>query len=116
MLDWGFDRMIELVRDWVTPTGYRAVVVRHNSLDGGYYCGYVSIPPTHPLFGICYNNMTFYPDVHGGITYSGNRGEKGTWWHGFDCHHLYDNIERRDEPYAVRECEWLATQLRGIEP
>lgn len=116
MLDWGFDRMIELVRDWVTPTGYRAVVVRHNSLDGGYYCGYVSIPPTHPLFGICYNNMTFYPDVHGGITYSGDRREKGTWWHGFDCHHLYDTIERCDESYAVRECEWLAKQLRGIEP
>lgn len=24
--------------------------------------------------------------------------------------------EKADESYAVRECEWLAKQLRGIEP
>lgn len=108
--------MSDLIKDWVTKAGYRAVIVKHNSLDGGYHCGYVSIPPIHPLFGIHYSDMEFDPDVHGGITYSGDCGEKGTWWYGFDCHHIYDTILQCNEPYVVRECEWLAKQLRDIEP
>ena len=106
----------DLIKDWVTKAGYRAVIVKHNSRYGGYHCGYVSIPPIHPLFGIDYIDMEFDPDVHGGITYSGDRGEKGTWWYGFDCDHLYDTILQCNEPYVVRECERLAKQLRDIEP
>jgi hypothetical protein len=104
--------MSDLIKDWVTKAGYRAVIVKHS----GYHCGYVSIPPVHPLFGIDYTDMEFDPDVHGGITYSGDRREKGTWWYGFDCNHLYDTILQCNEPYVVRECEWLAKQLRDIEP
>lgn len=100
--------MSDLIKDWITKAGYRAVVVRRPSFSGDYLCGYVSIPQTNPLFGIDYT-----PSVSGEVTYSGDRGEKGTWWYGF---HFYDASDRCAAVYATRECERLAKQLRDIEP
>jgi hypothetical protein len=37
-------------RDWVTKVGLRAVCVFSNYY--GYRCGYVAIPPSHPLYGL----------------------------------------------------------------
>ena len=56
-----------------------------------------------------------YFDVHGGITYDGSRGEPDTWWFGFDCHHLDDNIGFCDEAYVEGECENLAKQLKTVQ-
>jgi hypothetical protein len=65
----------------------------------GHWCGYVAVPPAHPLHGQHYDG----PDVtvHGGLTYS-NRCDghvchvpkpgdpDDVWWFGFDCAHSGD--------------------------
>jgi hypothetical protein len=87
----------------------------------GAWCGYVAVPPGHPLHGISYSQCTVgcedtycyehSPDaqieVHGGLTYSApcdgeegvgichvpEPGESGdVWWFGFDCAHLFDVV------------------------
>jgi hypothetical protein len=67
----------------------------------GNWCGYVGVPPGHPLHGKHYED----PDVsvHGGLTYSDACQEDGhichvaqpgepehVWWFGFDCNHAFD--------------------------
>jgi hypothetical protein len=65
----------------------------------GAWCGYVAVPPGHPLHGKDYD----VPDVsvHGGLTYA-NRcsghichvpkpgDPDDVWWFGFDCGHFQD--------------------------
>ena len=73
----------------------------------GALCGYVAVPPGHPLHGLSY---TDFPDegpyAHGGITFTDGcqESEDGhgichvpepgepadVWWIGFDCAHGYD--------------------------
>lgn len=115
-----------LERDWTTRAGLRAVcLLVHNS----HRCGYVAVPPGHPLHGQDYDK----PDVscHGGLTYASSgdnypvRGEgNDLWWFGFDCHHLGDaSLDPRldafhergatvkSQRYVENECERLAEQL-----
>lgn len=73
----------------------------------GAWCGYVGMPPTHPLHGREYEGID--ADVHGGLTFADacdpqhdpvtGRGichvpEPGEpdslWWIGFDCAHSGD--------------------------
>jgi len=67
----------------------------------GHWCGYVAVPPGHPLHGKDYDA----PDVsvHGGLTYADRcrdhichvpqPGEPDdVWWFGFDCAHGGDFI------------------------
>lgn len=85
-------------RDWTTKAGFRAVVIMGRL---GHRCGYVGLPPSHPLHGADYGEASpalSFPadepvgkrgiiplmccngearpdavfDVHGGLTYSGN--------------------------------------------
>ena len=86
----------------------------------GNWCGYVAVPPGHPLHGITYHHCTQVPpceetrkgnycdhrpefllNVHGGLTYSDRcqghichvpkPGEPDdVWWFGFDCAHAFD--------------------------
>ena len=100
----------------------------------GALCGYVRITNSHPLYGVGYSTpicgvsgcYEHSPDglfeVHGGITFSGER-RGTTWWFGFDCGHAGDLIPAlnrygltegvyRDEAYVTDECEKLASQLR----
>lgn len=88
-------------------TGLDGLMVRHDY--SGHWCGYVGVPPGHPLHGKDYNDC--YDDcpdldVHGGLTYSNKcRGDDeatsvchvpepgrphDVWWLGFDCAHLGD--------------------------
>jgi hypothetical protein len=49
----------ELIKDWTTQAGLRALVVKgsyRDSLCGTWYCGYVGIPKTHPLYGKSYHD------------------------------------------------------------
>jgi len=70
---------------------------------GGNWCGYVAVPPGHPLHGADYDTPGV--DVHGGLTYAAacdgsegvgichvpREGEPAdVWWLAFDCHHLWD--------------------------
>jgi hypothetical protein len=76
---------------------YKLVVVFG---EMGHRCGYVGVKPSHPLFGVTYQDLEDhidgYLEVHGGLTYSGESDRYPTlqvekvWWFGFDCAHLYD--------------------------
>lgn len=75
----------------------------------GAWCGYVGVPPGHPLHQRSYEHVNGLT-VHGGLTYSdfcdpaGAEGGSGVchiarpgrpeavWWLGFDCGHSYDLI------------------------
>lgn len=61
-----------------------------------YRCGYVRIPAGHPWHGKDYDDISPYPDVHGGLTFAeadtdcGKGGGDNAWWLGFDCAHAGD--------------------------
>lgn len=109
----------------------------------GFWCGYVAVPPGHPLHGADYDVPT--ADVHGGITFADRceddpsgfgichvpaPGEPDdVWWFGFDCAHGYDfqpglprNIQilgrdarsYRTLGYVRAECAKLARQLAEV--
>jgi hypothetical protein len=76
------------------------LAIRHP--ESGHWCGYVAVPPGHPVHGKEYGSRDFPDlDVHGGITYT--RACQGdvchvpapgrpddVWWLGFDCAHAFD--------------------------
>ena len=84
---------------WVDEaTGLDCLAVRN--MGGGFWCGYVGVPPGHPAHGKGYDDVA-WADVHGGLTYADAcRGpvchipELGrpndVWWLGFDCGHVGD--------------------------
>jgi len=102
-----------------------------------HWCGYVSVPKGSRLE----KALTYYSsdselgisefeqavndiDVHGGITYNGERKGDGVVYRGFDCAHLGDlspgwDMEDgedvyRDKEYVVQECKHLADQILKI--
>ncbi len=99
-------------------TGYQCVARRGGS---GAWCGYVAVPEDHPAFGLDYEDpLVVDIDVHGGLTYSGERG------FGFDCAHYGDLVpslwkyfgayggEYRDLDYVKAEVSNLARQLAAL--
>jgi hypothetical protein len=72
----------------------------------GAFCGYVGLPPGHPLHGKRYQELEEAHEaltVHGGLTFSDACHEDGhichvpqpgepkdVWWLGFDCNHSGD--------------------------
>lgn len=68
----------------------------------GIWCGYVAVPPGHPLHGKDMSDERVSAlDAHGGITYAdGCRGDichepqegepADVYWLGFDCAHAWD--------------------------
>lgn len=84
-------------------TGLPCLAVRHH--HSGHWCGYVGVPPNHPLHGKGYSDVDVR--VHGGLTFSNpckpdaneasdichvaGPGEPDhVWWFGFDCAHAQD--------------------------
>lgn len=127
--------------EWVDPTtGLTCLVLRANPRMGNL-CGYVAVPPDHPLQGA--HPDSFDVDVHGGLTHAGPcmeddrpqaervchvppPGEPGdVWWFGFDCGHGFDRMPAieadiggpmlgatyRPLAYVVDQCTRLARQL-----
>lgn len=108
---------------WVhEPTGL-ACLVRRTQL--GHLCGYVGVPPEHPLYGVdyglcareahgltcedpdheygyCKHEPVHMLEVHGGVTYASERppgddeDDGPEWWFGFDCAHLGDVVPSMD--------------------
>ncbi len=89
-------------------TGLPCLIVRAWT---GALCGYVGVPPEHPLHGTDYDAVPL--DVasapHGGLTYAQSCDETGTichapapgedenvWWFGFDCAHFMDRTPGMD--------------------
>jgi hypothetical protein len=76
----------------------------------GVWCGYVAVPPGHPLHGKHYGDVEV--DVHGGrLTYSDVcQGEichvpapgqpDDVFWFGFDCAHAMDLVPGIDKVLA----------------
>ena len=84
-------------------TGLPCLAVRHPRY--GHWCGYVGLPPGHPMYGNDCNDINF--EIHGGLTFSGACSPGGdetkgichmpepgdpddVWWLGFDCSHAWD--------------------------
>jgi hypothetical protein len=81
---------------------------------GGMWCGYVAVPPGHPLHGKHHDDVDV--DVHGGLTYADRcqghichvpqPGEPDdVWWFGFDCGHAWDimpALDARTRAYGLR--------------
>ncbi len=90
----------------------------------GCRCGYISIPPEHPLYGIDYNKIDI--KVHGGLTYSSLttdypvKTEKDTYWVGFDCAHYGDgkdydaiirlNPDKGKQIVEIYSSTWCSTE------
>lgn len=83
--------------------GLPCLIVRNMRVTGAL-CGYVGLPPGHPLHGVDYSDCPEF-EVHGGLTYSNKctdhiyheplPGEsKDIWWLGFDCGHHNDIAPR----------------------
>lgn len=126
-------------KDWITPSGLRAVVV---AIRTGHRCGYVAVPKGHPLYELSYSHSELDDIVvHGGLTYSGPSDypvqDPDLWWFGFDCAHSGDKKDPsimdkehkklylagyylvhesfatiKTTDYCTRECESLAKQLK----
>jgi len=118
--------------------GLPCYLLRQKSL--GHWCGYVQVPKDSRLFrknyyyssnselGISKLEQAINDiDVHGGITYSGDRKEDGNWWFGFDCGHFGDlclyqldyNLGDscavyKDKDYCIKQCKNLAEQIKEI--
>lgn len=95
---------------WITAAGLRARVCLHDcERVMTFRVGYVGVPVGHPLHGADHRIRTAalptkdgppIPDevfdVHGGLTFSGERvadsgeGDDPDWWFGFDCAHAGD--------------------------
>lgn len=98
--------------EWRDPaTGLPCLAVR--AMHTGAWCGYVAVPPGHPLHGKGYDDLNL--DVHGGPTYANAcRGDichvpapgepDDVWWIGFDCGHAFDLVPS------------LAATLRSLRP
>ena len=82
--------------EWRHASGLPCLIVRGPL---GALCGYVGVPPEHPLYMRDYNDCEV--EAHGGLTFSNHcRGlichkpapgvEKDIWWLGFDCAHYRD--------------------------
>jgi hypothetical protein len=79
-------------REWEFA-GLRCAVVL--ARESSHRCGYVRVPPTHPLHGKDCGEP--HVDVHGGLTFGElepctEHPDGQGWWFGFDCAHLGDAI------------------------
>lgn len=123
--------------EWRNDTGYALLIVRGGM---GALCGYVGVPPGHPLHGVRYNTEDHEAldslHVHGGLTFSDACHEGGhichvaqpgepdqVWWLGFDCNHGgdYDPGGRAicrkyiagGRPMEEHEQYWALEAVRG---
>lgn len=80
----------KIEREWKHAGLSCAVVLAR---EAGHRCGYVRVPPGHPMHGKSYDDPNV--DVHGGLTFAEiepcTEHEDGQgYWFGFDCAHSGD--------------------------
>jgi hypothetical protein len=74
--------------------------------EAAHRCGYVRVPPGHPLFGKDYNDVDV--EVHGGLTFAEiepcKEHEDGQgYWFGFDCAHAHAGDSSYDPSAETEE-------------
>lgn len=147
---WKFDTSAELPSgpwdsepdkiQWVDEATDLDCLIKRN--HSGALCGYVGVPPSHPLHGWDYSTAEDRGiEVHGGLTYAaacqedaGDNAichvplpgrEANMWWFGFDCAHYMDAVPRmldlkyehgtyKDVAYVKAEVANLARQLADV--
>ena len=91
----------------------------------GVWCGYVAVPPGHPLHGKGYDDVDV--EVHGGLTYADRCSEHichvpqpgepdDVWWFGFDCAHAGDFTPGLDAVLRDPRLRKLGLPLPDREP
>lgn len=106
-------------------TGYPCLIVR--SKITGALCGYVGVPPEHPMYKKDYSDIDVI-DVHGGLTFSARcqegkdesvgichiadegEDEDDVWWLGFDCSHYQDLMPAFETHHVA-----FNTLTRGVD-
>ena len=87
-----------------------------------HLCGYVCVPPEHPLYRKDYHKVD--APVHGGLTFSASMFRlRGQWWFGFDLAHANDVAifppreweMYKDMKYAIKQTKKLAEWLKKQE-
>jgi hypothetical protein len=127
-------------REEFRAQGLPCIIRRHKEL--GFLCGYVAVPPGHPLHGMdCQaayalarlrahgDAVTYAQPCADDICHVPRPGEPDdVWWFGFHCGYGWDCIpqhgpwlgreprleEYRDLAYVRSECEALALQLAAV--
>ena len=114
-----------------TMYGYPVCILaikRQPEIDmGDYYCGYVGVPPSHPLYQKKFmdNIMVQVDDdaeVNGGLTYSNMADSWRTtkdefrnyWFFGFDCAHYWNEEHPCSFEDVKADCERLALALKNF--
>ena len=81
----------KIEKEW-EHAGLKCAVVQ--AREASHRCGYVRVPPTHPLYGKHYDDDAVNVSVHGGLTFAQIEPcieEDGVgWWFGFDFAHCDD--------------------------
>lgn len=106
---------------WIDTATNRFCLIRRG--PSGNLCGYVGIAHGHPWHGVDEGQITPYPEVHGGLTFSDFiDSDQPWWWIGFDCAHARDLLPSltpldahqletyKDVSYVKAECARLAAQ------
>jgi hypothetical protein len=79
----------KIEKEW-NHAGLDCVVVM--AREAAHRCGYVRVPPTHPMFSKSYYEPNV--EVHGGLTFAElepcAQDDGQGWWFGFDCAHSGD--------------------------
>lgn len=112
---------------WIDDnTGLPCMMMRNHA---GAWCGYVGTERAMD---------STYMSVHGGINWCRKMGAptlalqlamgvtnfETTWWHGFDCNHIWDEVPAeghakdrtavyRDMQFVVSQCAKLARQIKA---
>ena len=85
-------RPFKVEREW-EHSGLQCAVVL--AREASHRCGYVRVPPSHPMFGKDYDAPEV--EVHGGLTFAEiepciDHSDDQGWWFGFDCAHCGDTL------------------------
>lgn len=87
-------------------------VVKHEMNGKPYYCGYVLLSNTHPLYGKSYWDIEEDFDIPGGLTFSEPQTDCN-WWLGFNTANVMaENWNRAKTTKAVLK---LAESLKRIK-
>lgn len=106
----------EIVKDYEL-NGLNALIIRISPqgsppgiFPASWLCGYIQVPEDSDYY-LADNEKLGEIDCHSGITFSGAIKGKDGFYIGFDCAHLMDFSEPKDEAYVEAEINSIKHQL-----